>query len=814
MTTSTATPTTHTAQDKIRIADLHATVDKYAQHIKVLSLDCFDTLLWRKTAEPRDVFYDLEHKPVFKSLDFTALTRINAETFAYNMNKLKHGHKQANLSEIYQGGFPSLDSETLAALQEEELAAEMETCFAYPAVIELIRKAKAKGLKIIIVSDTYLKKSQLERLLASKLPKDVMSAIHRIYCSCDNRKGKNEGLFSDIVADLNIKANSILHIGDNIITDYAGPRKVGVNTLQLIHHEKNVTEVLRMQAVAASLMDTSIRNQRPLNNPFKGILAKHLTKDSSPESIIGYATTGPIMYAFGRFILSEVERLKSEGKRPKVLFLMRDAYLPSLACEALAGEPIGTRIRISRFSSYASTFRSEEDVDIYLANRTKSGRFEDICSQLLLPEDIANKILKKVDQAVDPAKEFSQLVHQKDILDVIFQQSAIYRKRLFKHLEKEIGLSQGDTLVFVDLGYSGTAQNRLQPIFKDELGVDIFGCYLIALRTPNWKASRRGLLDASHYDDKMLSIFPTHIGVFEQICTSTEKSVVDYDEDGNPIFSEIAVNPAQHKLLTPIHQECIRFIQDAKTFLSETRITITDQDLRDTAAHNLCRLIYLPTKSELKYLESFQFEFNVGTDEILQLFDLEKGMNSLKRRSWLYCAKENVANMRTNYPAEWRSANIELAITLMSWMRFGLEVAPNDLSHRTQKIHLIAVHNGEAMPLELEAALTFDGYYSLMAPVVAGDYKLGIQFGLNYQWVEIESAELISHFAIYSQMESAHTQDASSYLTGEDLSDKGGGLFECLSENGLIVFNRPQSLGDGNYILRVIFRPIVVRKKD
>src|SRR5579864_4050907 len=99
MTVSTHHTTAHVNDypAKLRSSELLSAFEKWAPHIKVLSLDCFDTLIWRQVAEPRDVFYDVEKRPAFKSLDITALVRMNAEVSACNLNKLKTGTKQASL---------------------------------------------------------------------------------------------------------------------------------------------------------------------------------------------------------------------------------------------------------------------------------------------------------------------------------------------------------------------------------------------------------------------------------------------------------------------------------------------------------------------------------------------------------------------------------------------------------------------------------------------------------------------------------------------------------------------------------------------
>src|SRR5690348_682596 len=112
--------------DKIRATDLLNTFEYYADQIKVLSLDCFDTLLWRKTAAPTDVFYDLQNKPMFKSLGFTAFMRMRSEANARTVKFFQKMTNEVQLKEIYRNFSPTLTEEELNTLQEEELAAEVE----------------------------------------------------------------------------------------------------------------------------------------------------------------------------------------------------------------------------------------------------------------------------------------------------------------------------------------------------------------------------------------------------------------------------------------------------------------------------------------------------------------------------------------------------------------------------------------------------------------------------------------------------------------------------------------------------------------
>lgn len=798
-------------QTEVRATELNTLLEQYAGKIRILSLDCFDTLLWRKTAAPTDVFYDLQHRPAFRTWGITAKLRRHAESMARDKIQLQTGHSEVKLKNIYQAHDVHMTEADIQALSDDEMAAEIEACYAFYPVVELIRKAHRMGLKIIIVSDTYLNETQLRFLLQNQLPSDCISCISHIFCSSEYGQSKKNGLFNRVLEHMYASPQTILHIGDNPIADFHAAQASGLNAVKLIQHHQEVTELLRMHALSGSYIDPAIRNTRSLCNPFKGLLAADNHLQGYPENTLGYATLGPIMYAFAQYIHAEIAQMKQAGKNPKVVFLMRDAYLPSLACEALSEQAVGKRVRISRFAAYASSFCNTHDIEHYLAERIQSKRFQEMCNQLLLPESVTALILKITEHANDAIAEFSKQIYQEKIQEMIFAASTEYRHRLIKHLQNEVGLQPGDTLVFVDLGYTGTAQLRLAPVFKREFNVDIKGRYLIALPASSHQLDRSGLLDAKHYDESTLGMLVTYIALFEQMCTSSEKSVIDYDIHGNAIYADTALTGEQYKKLQLLQSECLRFIRDAAHLFREKKLDVPFALMRDNAAINLCRLLFLPLKSEIHFLETFQFDFNMGHDDIIPVFDVNKGLTGLKRRGWLHCAKDKDDNMRTNYPAEWRSASLELALMLMSQHRYSLEFALNDLSHRRESLEVKVFQGQQVVTLPLNAMPTHDGYFSILIPVVNAHCPLGIGFGKAYKWVEIESAELIQLTALYSYSEHTHTQDASHYMTVSAMVHKESGLFECESTDALLVFDPANKIDNSRYILRVIFRPIVAR---
>ncbi|MES0214138.1 hypothetical protein NKL07_01635 [Mesorhizobium sp. C280B] len=159
----------------------------------------------------------------------------------------------------------------------------------------------------------------------------------------------------------------------------------------------------------------------------------------------------PVLYAYARFLMDEVEALQQQGKRVRVFFLLRDAYLLSAACEAYAGQPVGKLVRIRRFVAVAASFRTRADVDYYISGINPE--FDDLHStakQLLLPPEVTELLIRIAHQSDDPKKTFYQLLHDDDVLELILKNSFALRGRMMRYMSKELELEEGDTIILAD----------------------------------------------------------------------------------------------------------------------------------------------------------------------------------------------------------------------------------------------------------------------------------------------------------------------------------------------------------------------------
>jgi FMN phosphatase YigB (HAD superfamily) len=792
------------ARIKTRARDLASLLNEHPD-IKVLSLDCFDTILWRNTAAPTDVFYDLAHAPAFSKCGMNARLRVVAEGKARDLKMARTGLPEVTLAEVYRAAFADADVE---ALTEAELAAEIAACVPHPETLGLIRAAHARGLKIVIVSDTYFTAPELKRLLQATLPSDVYSAITDFFVSSAIGKPKATGMFKPVLDALGVRGRDVLHVGDNVHADFYAAQAMGINAVHLVHHGAEIEEILRMQTTAASLLMPSLREEAGLPSPFRGVLATGMTDDREPVRSLGYASLGPVLFAFSEWLKAEIVELERQGKRPKPVFLLRDGYLPS----RVAGE-LGPLVSISRFAAFAASFRTADDAERYLATWAGSGRFLDIGRQLLMTEDETRALIAKTRKADRQGDAFLREVLKPKTVATVLARSKAYRTRMFQHLRTTVGLEAGDTLVMIDLGYEGTAQRQLSSVLEDELGIQVQGRYLIASRIPNWESTRKGLLDPSWCDDRLISTLVTYVALLENLCASDEGSTIDYADDGTPIRAKSLVAADQTARVKPVQDACESFARDAEKHFADANHRPELGNLRTAAAAALARMLLLPTRTELDYLAGFCLDMNLGADDNLSLFDPERGLEGLRRQGLFFLGgADQSKNSRIAGPVELRAASLELSLTMVAQHRFGLEMTPNDMSHRREPLGILALRGETPIRAQVEARATHDGWFAALVPYSANDSALGFLLGEHNAWVQVESITRIETSALHTAKEAAHSEDISNYVHAENLARRAPGLFECQSPEGfLLVAAPPPADANKRYVCRIVFRPITPR---
>ncbi|WP_404337488.1 HAD family hydrolase [Sphingomonas sp. MMS12-HWE2-04] len=784
--------------DSILPHDLPSALDGRDQ-IKLLSLDCFDTLLWRDVHAPHDLFGAFDHCNV--------LQRRWAEQRARTGSAMRRKQLEVGIADIYRALLPNADAKTVADAVQAELDAEAAHCFAFAPAVALMREAKRRGLPIIIASDTYLDAKQLRGLIAAAAGEDVAALIDRFFCSSVYGRSKNEGLYELVLKELKVKPHQILHIGDNHGADVGGVARFGVNTLHLKQFTEATEQRLRLESSVSAILHPAAAQTATTHQPHRATLAAVEPQIADAAEGFGFATLGPVLHAFDRWIDSEAEALRAQhGGKVHYLFMMRDGYLPLRVHQANGSDDAGHAIEISRFTASAASYSDQAAVERYLEAEVGSD-LEVLMKQMLLPPSEIAAIQKKVPPTSFGAF-FKEIRHPQRMRQILTNSRA-FGERLVAHVRRAVDPQPGDTLMLIDLGYNGSVQNDVEPLLKRALGVQVAGRYLLLREQSLPGLDKKGLIGPDHYDFSTLEALSGNVAVIEQACTAAQGSVVDYKQDGTPIRRGSSIKGRQSAMRDRIQEGCLRFARAQKDVAIRAAAAPQDAAMwRRGAASVLTRLMFLPMADELAVLSAFEHDVNLGVDYTVPLFDPATAKRGLRQRGLFYMKSAS----RMYLPAELHGEGLAVKLSLLAQKRFGLPLKYADFVDTTISLPVIVADGTNVSTGQITATPTHDGYF--LAPIPIGDcrFSVGLQFGQLFDWVQVESATFMPVDRFLAEKERAGGEEIDANPSLEGMEQAAPHLFRCNDEYAFMMVPPPARADDRPMMLAVVFRPIATRE--
>ncbi len=762
-----------------------------------LSLDCFDTLLWRNMQAPHDLFADLPFP------GGAIEPRRAAEREARIEAPTAHRRLEVTLDEIHAQLLPRGSADERQAMVEAELEAEARHCYAFAPTRDLILEAKRRGLKVIIVSDTYLSEPRLRQLIARAGGEDLAAMIDRIFCSCEYGVGKAAGLFRHVLRELGAKPGELLHLGDNPVADMQAPGELEISCAHLVQFDGQARQRLRMEAAAATLIDPATRVDVPAYQPHRAQVA--LRTDDDPTFAFGHDVLGPIMHGFAEWIHEEAQALeRASSRRVKLLFLQRDGHLPARTFATLYPEWADRmgEAAISRVIALGAGFVDKAAIEDYLTpwlspliKKTPEKALL-AARQLLFDEQESERLVSG-----GPLKEFAARVLKPANVARILKRSQALSTRLFAHLHS-LGVEAGDAVMLVDLGYNGSVQNAVEKRLRTGMDLDVAGRYLLLREEVPSGLDKKGYFDARNYDFTVLTTVFTSIAVVEQFCTMAIGSAVDYAPDGTPIREATGVKSAQSETRERAQEACLAFQRGYEGAFVRRPLSDEPETRRRAAMGVLARLLMMPIGTEVEMLRTFSHDANFGMEDMLEMSDLDAAQENIRRRGLHYARTAQ----RMYLPGELQQYGLTLNLTIFSMLRFGLEFAKEDVDIDVLELPIQIYAGGGSLARSVGAHRTADGYYRAIVPVGKGQYSIGLFLGRLFEFVQIEEISLQPARATLDE------DVTPAQVVTDGMEELSGGLYRIAGPDGFLLV--PAVPAEESMLLNLVLRPIVTRAES
>ncbi|HET9692096.1 MAG TPA: hypothetical protein VFP61_13170 [Acidimicrobiales bacterium] len=565
-----------------RLREARALIDDEA--VSVLSLDVFDTLLWRKVPRPTDAFLVLGHRlhdskalPEWVTPEAFRRLRIEAEAEARQRRRAAGGGEEVALRDIYAMFAPGLLHADAAELEDAEVRVERELTVVDLDVLALADLAAGRGCRIVLVSNTYLRPGQLAQLV--QRPEAPVLTTATLFPSCAYGVHKANGLWDVVLRELDVAPTRILHVGDEAASDVDVPTSKGI---RVAHFRRDDAETLAVLGREGALPAPADAPSGLVVHPIFGDLgttavrSKVVMKADLTEMPAGLAAAwrygaqvlGPVFTGFADWV---VEWAVAAGHQ-RVWCLMREgeflADLVNRSAQASGAAVEAVPLWLSRHATVrASLYRADADELRTLLSRRLRPFVREWLATLGLgigevPE-LRGVAERRLDDPALVERVVAVVAGSDHLRHRVLEESAAARERLLRYLRSSVG--DTDVLPMVDLGWGGTIQTQLDTTLAIA-GVPLrtVGLYLATNQgcTGRVLAGREmhGYLTAFGEPSWASHTIARSPEVIEQVSLSSTGSLVDFTDDGHPV-RDGSVPPADQVMSKLATQRGVRAFQ-------------------------------------------------------------------------------------------------------------------------------------------------------------------------------------------------------------------------------------------------------------
>lgn len=449
-------------------------INKINQY-QYISFDMFDTLVKRDCSKPVEVFSFIENElnqSLHRKTNFYS-NRITAEKIA----RKKSQSEEVTLDQIYYYLDLGISDKSLQDVKKLEMKYEYALCQMNPAMKPVYDYCVSSGKKIIITTDIYLPESLIRNIL-DKL------GVHfdALFVSSSYGLSKVKGsLFKKVLKELSIQPSELLHIGDNMHSDYRVPKRLGIAA---IHISKDTKMNLFLDQNAYHRNRSYANLCAFISNHEGKYLENKISTDIESQFFlqVGYEALGPTLYGYINWLQQQFEKDGIE----KVFFWARDGQLMQKAYQKLDDTLPNTYMYASRkaliIPSLWMTPSIPEIVEVIFWGG--SGTIANFLKKIGLVPVEFEKYYKEAGFSINTVYEYQSLWKNsafQDIFEAHIKQRMISHSHemydlLLRYLEQ---IHFTGKVAVVDIGWFGHMQSALEKVVK-KAGVpaEIHGYYL------------------------------------------------------------------------------------------------------------------------------------------------------------------------------------------------------------------------------------------------------------------------------------------------------------------------------------------------
>lgn len=349
-----------------------------SSEVSVISFDIFDTLLLRPMEHAEDVYRLLDRYFEEQQSAFISFQKLRTEAEAVLRRKIIHKEwkrEDVHLEDIYQVLVDDFGMDSLIAdsMMKKELELEFALSLSRKSGQVLYQKAKETGKKVILISDMYLSKEQIQAMLE----KNGYEKPDAIFVSSDCGLRKITGnLYKKVLQTMGVEANQLFHIGDNIESDCNIPAKLGIQVAWLpgcMYMYEQYGCAHQVEKICGDLTNWEVAKQSVGIRIMRGLAANKYFDDpfrtfekesdyNQDPYFVGYGALGMELLALTKWMVEQIKRDHVEN----MVFLARDGYLPKKAYDMYRQYhkelPSSSYLHLSRISMLPAMIKAPKDL--------------------------------------------------------------------------------------------------------------------------------------------------------------------------------------------------------------------------------------------------------------------------------------------------------------------------------------------------------------------------------------------------------------------------------------------------------------------